>query len=133
VFARPEGETVFELLSAEAPLAGSLSVPLTAARLVHQGRDLSSAGVLASLAARSELRDGTWTFRVRFGGVVAEGECRLDAALAAEFPYDSPSGAGVCRTSMTGAMRLTLREGGFLLAELDSPEGAIVELAAPAS
>jgi len=133
VFARPEGETVFELLTAEAPLAGSLSVPMTAARLVHQGRDLSSAGVLASLGARSELRGGTWSFRVRFGGVVAEGECRLDGPLAAEFPYDSPSGAGVCRTSMTGAMRLTLREGGFLLAELDSPEGAIVELAAPES
>lgn len=133
VFARPEGETVFELLTAEAPLAGSLSVPMTAARLVHQGRDLSSAGVLASLAARSALRGGTWSFRVRFGGVVASGECRLDESLCAEFPYDAPSGPGVCRTSMTGAMRLTLREGGFLLAELDSPEGAIVELAAPAS
>lgn len=133
VFARPEGVTVFELLTAEAPLAGSLSVPMTAARLVHQGRDLSSAGVLASLTSRSELRDGAWSFRVRFGGVVAEGQCRLDAPMAAEFPYDSPAGAGVCRTSMTGAMRLTLREGGFLLAELDSPEGAIVELAAPAS
>lgn len=133
VFAGPEGETVFELLTAEAPLAGSLSVPMTAARLVHQGRDLASAGVLASLAARSGLRDGTWSFRVRFGGVVAEGECRLDEGLCAEFPYDSPSGPGICRTSMTGAMRLTLREGGFLLAELDSPEGAIVELAGPAS
>lgn len=133
VFEGSEGTTVFELLTAEAPLAGSLSVPLTAARLVHQGRDLSSAGVLASLAARSELRDGAWSFRVRFGGVVAEGVCRLDEGLCAEFPYDSPAGPGVCRTSMTGAMRLTVREGGFLLAELDSPEGAIVELAAPAS
>ena len=133
VFSRPEGETVIELLTAEAPLAGSLSFPMTAARLVHQGRALACAGVLASLSSRSELRDGAWSFRVRFGGVVVEGECRLDEALAAEFPYDSPSGPGVCRTSMTGAMRLTLREGGFLLAELDSPGGAIVELAAPAS
>jgi hypothetical protein len=133
VFTRPEGTTVFELLTAEAPLPGALRVPLTAARLVHEGRDLSSAGVLASLGARSELRDGTWSFRVRFGGVVAEGECRLDESLAAEFPYDSPSGPGVCRTSMTGAMRLTLREGGFLLTELETGDGAIVEFAAPAS
>lgn len=133
VFARPDGDAVFELLTADAPLLGPLSVPLTAARLVHQGRDLASAGLLASLSARSELRGGAWSFRVRFGGVVVEGECRLDESLRAEFPYDSPSGPGVCRTSMTGAMRLTVREGGFLLAELDSPEGAIVELAAPAS
>lgn len=133
VFARPEGTTVFELLTAQAPVLGGLSLPLTAARLVHQGRDLSSTGALASLSARSELRDGTWSFRVRFGGVVAEGECRLDEALVAEFPYDSPSGSGVCRTSMTGALRLAVREGGFLLAELETADGAIVELAAPAS
>lgn len=131
VFERHGGTTVFELLTADAPLMGRLSVPLTAARLVHEGRSLDSVGALASLSARSELNDGTWSFRVSFGGVVAEGECRLDEGLAAEFPYDAPGGRGVCRTSMTGAMRLTLREGGFILAELDSPEGAIVEIATP--
>lgn len=133
VFARPGGDTVFELLTADTPLLGRLNAPLTAARLVHEGRDLACVGVLASLGSRSELRGGVWSFRVGFGGVVAEGECRLDESLAAEFPYDAPGGPGLCRTSMTGAMRLTVREGGFLLAELDSPEGAIVELAAPAS
>lgn len=131
VFERPGGTTVFELLTAEAPLLGPLRVPLTAARLVHEGRSLSSVGVLASLGARSELRGGAWSFRVRFGGVVAEGECRLDESLTAEFPYESPAGPGLCRTSMTGALRLTLREGGFLLAELESRDGAIVEFAAP--
>lgn len=133
VFARPGGDTVFEILTADAPLLGRLSVPLTAARLVHEGRSLASVGLPASLGARSELRGGTWSFRVRFGGVVAEGECRLDESLAAEFPYESPAGPGLCRTSMTGSLRLTLREGGFLLAELESPEGAIVEFAAPAA
>lgn len=131
VFERPGGTTVLEILTADAPLLGGMSFPLTAARLVHEDRSLASVGVLASLRARSEMNAGTWSFRVSFGGVVAEGECRLDEGLAAEFPYDAPDGRGVCRTSMTGAMRLTVREGGFLLAELDSPEGAIVEIATP--
>lgn len=133
VFERPEGTTVFEILTAAAPLPGGPSVPMTAARLVHQGRSLSSVGALASLSARSELRDGQWTFRVGFGGVVAEGRCRLDERLAASFPYDAPGGGGVCRTSMTGFLSLTLREGGFLLAELETPDGAVVELAQPAA
>jgi hypothetical protein len=133
VFARPEGTTVFEILTADAPLLGGLGFPLTAARLVHEGRSLGSVGVLASLGSRSELRDGTWSFRVDFGGVVAEGECRLDESLAAEFPYDAPGGRGVCRTSMTGSMRLTLREGGFTLAPLESADGAIVEIATPSA
>ncbi|MDD5304362.1 MAG: hypothetical protein PHS14_14790 [Elusimicrobia bacterium] len=133
VFERPGGTTVFEILTADAPLPGRLSAPLTAARLVHEGRSLSSVGALASLRARSELRGGTWSFRVRFGGVVAEGECRLDSGLIAEFPYDAPAGRGVCRTSMTGSLRLSVREGGFPLAELETPEGAIVEFAEPSA
>lgn len=133
VFPGAAGATVFELLTAEAPLPGGLSFPLTAARLVHAGRSLSCVGVLASLRSRSELRDGTWSFRVRFGGVVAEGECRLDDTLAAEFPYDFPGGSGACRTSMTSYLKLSLREGGFALAAFETSDGAIVELAAPAS
>lgn len=133
VFERPGGAAVFELLTADAPLAGRLSVPMTAARLVFEGRSLACVGVLASLRARSELSGGTWSFRVRLGGVVAEGECRLDEDLAVEFPYDAPGGRGVCRTSMTGAMRLTLREGGLPPVELTSAQGAIVEIAEPAA
>lgn len=131
VFERPGGTTVFELLTADAPLLGRLSVPMTAARLVYEGRDLAAVGVIASLRARSELNNGTWSFRVHFGGVVAEGECRIDESLTAQFPYDAPGGAGTCRTSMTGALRLTLREGGFNLAELETPDNAIVEIATP--
>lgn len=133
VFERPEGTTVFEVLTADAPLLGSLSFPLTAARLVHGGRSLSSVGVLASLRASSELRDGVWSFRVRFGGIVAEGECRLDDGLAVDFPYDAPGGSGTCRTSMTGSMRLSLREGARAPALLETADGAIVELARAAS
>lgn len=131
VFERPEGAAVFEILTADAPLPGGLRFPLTAAHLVFEGRALGSVGVLASLRSRSELRDGVWLFRVGFGGVVAEGECRLDEQLVAQFPYDAPDGGGICRTSMTGSLRLTLREGGFILAELESVDGAVVEIAAP--
>lgn len=133
VFERPEGTTVFEILTSDAPLFGRWSVPLTGARLVHEGRSLGAVGALASLRARSELRDGVWSFRVDFGGVLAEGECRLDEGLVAEFPYDAPGGSGHCRTSMTGSLSLTLREGGFILAELKNDDGAIVEIARPAS
>ncbi len=133
VFERPGGTTVFELLTADAPLFGRLRLPLTAAHLVHEGRSLDSVGALASLRARSEMRGGVWFFRVHFGGVVAEGECRLDEGLAAEFPYDAPDGRGVCRTSMTGSMRLNLRGSGLVLAELESAESAIVEIATPSA
>lgn len=129
VFPHPGGATVFELLTADAPVLGRLSVPLTAARLVHGGRAHACVGVLASLRSRSGLDHGTWSFRARLGAVVVEGECRLDEGLCAEFPYESPSGPGACRTSMTGSMRLTLTEDGFPPVELSSPEGAIVELA----
>ncbi len=130
VFPLSGGTTVFEILTADAPLIGGFSVPLTAARLVREGRALSCAGALASLGARSELRDGVWSFRVRLGGAVAEGECRLDESLAVEFPYESPAGPGACRTSMTGSMRVTLEEGGRPSAVFSAPENAIVELAA---
>lgn len=130
VFPGPQGATVFEILTADAPVLGSLSVPLTAARLVHEGRAFACVGVLASLRARSVFDDGAWSFRVRLGAVVVEGECRLDEGLAVEFPYESPSGPGVCRTSMTGSICLTLKEEGRPPVELSSPEGAIVELAA---
>ncbi|MDP3542210.1 MAG: hypothetical protein Q8T11_07020 [Elusimicrobiota bacterium] len=130
VFPLPGGATVFELLTADAPVLGGLRAPLTAARLVHEGRAYACVGVLGSLSARSVLRDGTWSFRARLGAVVAEGECRLDESLAVEFPYASPSGPGVCRTSMTGSMRLTLTVAGAPPVGLSTPEDAIVELAA---
>lgn len=131
VFEGPEGATVFELLTAEAPLPGGLALPMTAARLIRGGRSLSSVGALASLRSRSDLRGAVWSFRVPFDGLVAEGECRLDEALSVEFPYDAPGGRGSCRTSMTGSLRLELREDGGALAALETSDGAIVELARP--
>lgn len=131
VFPRPGGTTVFEILTADAPVLSRLSVPLTAARLMHEGRSYACVGVLASMRSRSALNDGAWTFRARLGAVVVEGDCRPDESLAVEFPYESPWGPGACRTSMTGSMRLTVKEDGRPPVELSSPEGAIVELAAP--
>lgn len=130
VFPLTDGTTVFELLTADAPVPGRLNVPLTAARLVHEGRAYACVGVLASLRSRSALEDGAWSFRVRLGAVVVEGECRADESIAVGFPYESPWGPGVCRTSMTGSMRLTVTGDGRPSVELSSPEGAIVEVAA---
>jgi len=133
VFERPgSSSTVFEILTATAPLAAGLEIPMTAAYLVHDGLRYPAVGLIAALTARSVLDGKTWGFRVSCGELSVEGECRLDEAMAVGFPYDGPSGAkGTCRTSMTGAMKLRIRGEGTS-ADLSTEDRAIVEFAEPA-
>jgi len=125
----PELEVI---LTATAPLAAGLEIPMTAAYLVHDGLRYPAVGLIAALTARSVLDGKTWGFRVSCGELSVEGECRLDEAMAVGFPYDGPSGAkGTCRTSMTGAMKLRIRGEGTS-ADLSTEDRAIVEFAEPA-
>lgn len=130
VFERPGSPpTVFEILTAVAPFAAGIEVPMTSAYLIHGGRRYPGVGLIAALSARS-VRDGeTWRFRASCGDMTVSGECRLDDMCVAEFPYDGPRGAqGLCRTSMTGAMKLRVL-GGSVPVDLATPDRAIVEFA----
>ena len=130
VFERPDAPpTVFEILTAVAPLAAGIEVPMTAAYLLHGGKHYPAVGLLAALRADSALDGKTWSFRVTCAGLPVEGECRLDEICVAEFPFDGPRGVkGVCRTSMTGAMKLSI-QGPEGLVMLVTEDRAIVEFA----
>lgn len=117
---------MLELLSARPRLGPFAGPRLTVAFLWHENRLYGSDGPLRALVNRLE-GDGPWRLRIGFDGLDAEGTLAADARRS-ELAYEDPGGRRVlCRSTQTGALRLTLVRAGRPDETLASEDAAFVE------
>lgn len=129
-----EGETVFEILSAQGRLGPWRTPKFTLGCLWHKGRLLLSNSLLEGLRNETFETETGWGFRARFGELAAEGECVSPPDMTAEVGYTDLDGRRLtCRNSKTGTVRLKLSDGhGKVVDELEISDTAAVETVGPA-
>ncbi len=130
-----DGETVFEILSAQARVGPFLTPYVTSAHLWHRGRHLPSTGIRRTLTNSTRGGDDRWSFEADFGELRALGECVSPPAATVEVDYRDPDGRRLkCFNTKTGIMSLRLlAPDGTVLAELKTEDAAAVETVRGAS